>query len=255
MSRSNFSTLPTISITRSKFNRKSQCKTTINLGTLCPIYLDEVLPGDTRSIDIASLVRMSTPVTPIMDNIWADVYAFFVPNRLVWSHWKEFMGENNTSAGIYSGTAYSIPACTLEDNGSGIGTGSIGDYYGLPTNLSGTDTSVSVLPIRGYRRIYNRFFRDQNVIAPVTVSLGDNVSTGDDYAVYPFKVAKVSDYFTRSLPYAQKGAPVSIPLGTKAPLKASNVTSASALTPLGNPIQFGTYNGSTASFITDVAPS
>ena len=159
---------------------------------------------------------MSTPVAPVMDNIYVDLYAFFVPNRLTWSHWKEFMGENNSSAGIYSGTPYKIPTCDIGNGADPVGVGDLGDYFGLPVNVPGGTLEVSALPLRGYKLIYNRFFRDQNVIAPVTVSIGDTET--DIYAQRPFKVAKVSDYFTRALPFAQKGAPVSIPLGSFAPI-------------------------------------
>ena len=215
---SNFSRMPSVTISRSKFKRKSQHKTSLKLGELTPIYIDEVLPGDTRSIDIASLIRLSTPVAPIMDNIYLDIYAFFVPNRIVWEHWKEFMGENNSSAGIYSGTEYTIPKVNIF--GNGISIGSLGDHMGLPVVSANGSKSlmVSALPGRGYRRIYNRFFRDQNVIAPVTVGIGDTEYSTAMYNASLYKVAKVSDYFTRSLPYAQKGSPVTIPLGTMAPL-------------------------------------
>lgn len=236
---SNFSRMPSISLTRSKFIRKSQHKTSIKLGELTPIYLDEVLPGDTRSIDLGSLIRMSTPVTPVMDNIYADVYAFFVPNRLAWIHWKEFMGENNSSAGIYSGSAYTIPKTNVF--GFGITTGSVGDHMGLPIlspDLSKT-LNVSALPIRGYRLIYNRFFRDQNVIAPVTVNTSDSGNSNDSYNLSLFKVAKVSDYFTRSLPYAQKGSPVSIPLATTAPVNVID-----ELHHMGGPLQLAPGSGS-----------
>ena len=221
---SNFSRMPSVTISRSKFKRKSQHKTSLKLGELTPIYIDEVLPGDTRSIDIGSLIRMSNPIAPVMDNIYLDVYAFFVPNRLVWEHWKEFMGENNSSAGIYSGTEYVVPSINLFLYGCSVG--SLGDHFGLP--IVAPDASktlnVSVLPSRGYRRIYNRFFRDQNLISPLTVSMGDNFGAGDAYSFSLQKVAKVSDYFTRSLPYAQKGAPVTIPLGTVAPIFAQSGT-------------------------------
>jgi len=217
--KSNFSRMPSVTISRSKFLRRSQHKTTMKLGELTPIYLDEVLPGDTRKIDIGSLIRMSTPVAPVMDNIYMDLYAFFVPNRLTWSHWKEFMGENNSSAGIYTGTAYSIPKYTISSGGNTVGN--LGDHLGIPilAASSGTSVPVSCLPIRAYRLIYNRFFRDQNVIAPVSVNLADSSNSNDNPNVALFKAAKVSDYFTRALPYAQKGSPVSIPLGTTAPVK------------------------------------
>lgn len=219
-SQNRFAITPTVSITRSKFNRNSQHKTTLKIGEITPIYLDEVIPGDTRRIDMAGLLRMNTPVVPLMDNIHIDYYAFFTPNRLVWKHWKEFMGENTSSAGIYSGTEYKIPVSDIGYDSIEIGVGSVGDHLGLPIYKSGVYGSnsafVSALPGRMYDLIYNEWFRDQNLIAPVT--LADDDSTEYDYNKPLYKAAKDSDYFTRALPYSQKGAPVNIPLGTSAPL-------------------------------------
>ena len=162
MSNYSFSVMPSVSISRSRFERKSQHKTSFNLGSIIPIYLDEVLPGDTRSLDMAALVRMSTPIAPIMDNIYLDYFAFFVPNRLTWIHWKEFMGENNVSAGIPS-TTYSVPYVNTP---TAVATGSYGDYFGLPvgkTNILSVN-KVSALPFRALALIYNRWFRNQNII-------------------------------------------------------------------------------------------
>ena len=161
-----FSVMPSVGISRSKFNRKSQHKTSFNLGDIVPIYVDEVLPGDTRSFDMASLVRMSTPIAPIMDNIYLDIYAFFVPNRLTWIHWKEFMGENNASAGIPT-TTYTLPQVNIKGSGNTF-PGSLANYFGLPSIASASnDVFVSALPFRSYALIYNRWFRNQNVIAPL----------------------------------------------------------------------------------------
>ena len=234
----NFSVVPSVSISRSKFIRPSQRKTSLKLGEITPIFCDEVLPGDTRKIDMAALVRMNTPVAPIMDNIYIDYYAFYCPNRLAWNHWKEFMGENNTSAGIYTGTEYKVPMIDLFNNG--ILANSLGDHLGLPIIGNANSSKhlfVSALPGRIYRLIYNEWFRDQNIISPVSVSLGDVESITSLYSVNLFKAAKVSDYFTRALPYAQKGAPVTIPLGTQAPIKAYDTSN---VHDMGNALRLGT---------------
>ena len=240
-----FSVMPSVSISRSRFERKNQHKTSFNLGDIIPIYVDEVLPGDTRSMDMAALVRMSTPIAPIMDNIYLDFFAFFVPNRIVWDHWKEFMGENNESAGIPT-TEYSIPYLTDMD-GVGFESGSNADYFGLPVDesvigLAGSVVNrISVLPFRGLAKIYNRWFRNQNVIAPLAVQTGDTneVLVGeylnDGYSKFAslksnvLKASKLPDYFTSALPYAQKGQAVSIPLGTTAPVLVKNETTGAAL--------------------------
>ena len=250
-----FNVMPSVSISRSRFARKSQHKTCFNLGEIVPIYVDEVLPGDTHSIDMASLVRMSTPMAPIMDNIYLDFFAFFVPNRLVWDHWKAFMGENETSAGIPA-QSYSVP-CVEDPSGAGVSTTTIGDYLGLPLGViyyngmpNSTGVKVSALPGRGYCLIYNEWFRNQNIIAPLAIQKGDTneVLVGDIsdaaffYGDYSCLVAsKIADYFTKALPYAQKGAAVTIPLGTTAP-----IIGASSLHSVGsNGVQF--YSSSSVS--------
>ena len=225
-----FNVMPSVSISRSRFARKSQHKTSFNMGQIIPVYVDEVLPGDTRSIDMASLVRMSTPIAPIMDNIYLDFYAFFVPNRLVWVHWKEFMGENNASAGIPS-VSYSVPVIENSYNvlNSRATSGSYADYCGLPINASFNNAKISALPFRGIALIYNEWFRNQNIIAPLAIQTGDvnEVIVGEranNAVIFPcnasaiLKASKLADYFTKGLPYAQKGAAVTIPLGTSAPI-------------------------------------
>ena len=226
-----FSVMPSVSISRSRFERKSQHKTSFNLGDIVPLYVDEVLPGDTRSIDLASLVRMSTPIAPIMDNIYLDFFAFFVPNRLVMDKWKAFMGENELSAGIPT-EKVSIPSIRLGSQSGDLPVHSLADYLGIPLGAQyGEDgpIQISALPFRAYYLIYNEWFRNQNIISPVAISkavtngvLVSNSLWGTSYdcdtKLPLMKAAKLPDYFTKSLPYAQKGNPVTLPLGSAAPV-------------------------------------
>lgn len=227
-SENRFAENPQVGVSRSRFQRNSDNKTTFNAGDLIPVYLDEVLPGDTHQIDVACVMRMATPIFPVMDNAFCDFYFFFVPNRLLWEHWKEFMGENKETAWTPK-TEYSVPQVTAPEGGWAEGT--LADYLGLPTKVAGI--SVSALPGRAYGLIYNEWFRNQNVTQPTLVEVTDATTTGkndgsatNDSAITlakPLKAAKVFDYYTGALPEPQKGEPITIPLTGNAPIIGKNV--------------------------------
>lgn len=234
-SENRFAENPQVDVSRSRFQRNSDNKTTFNTGDLIPIYLDEVLPGDTHQIDLACVMRMATPIFPVMDNAFCDFYFFFVPNRLLWEHWKEFMGENKETAWTPK-TEYSVPQVTAPEGGWAEGT--LADYLGLPTKVAGI--SVSALPGRAYGLIYNEWFRNQNVTQPTLVEVTDATTTGkndgsatNDSAItlaMPLKAAKVFDYYTGALPEPQKGEPITIPIQGNArilPYKNSSLTEVS----------------------------
>lgn len=216
-----FSTLPKANISRSQFNRSSSVKTSFNVGEIIPFYLDEVLPGDTFKVSTSKVVRFQTLLTPMMDNVYLDTYYFFVPNRLVWDHWKEFNGENTQSAWIPT-VEYSVPQVTAPAGGWSIGT--IADYFGIPTSVAGL--SVSALPFRAYALIMNEWFRDQNLCDPLLLSTDDTTRTGSNDAGIsnvqlggkPYIAAKYHDYFTSCLPAPQKGPDVNIPIAVAAPV-------------------------------------
>lgn len=236
---SHFSQLPQAEISRSKFKRSSSVKFSGNVGDIIPFYVDEVLPGDTFDITTNKLVRMQPLVAPIMDNIYLDVYYFYVPMRLLWDHFQEFMGENTTSAWTqpvtYSIPQISYPNNTLQPLTYGWQIGTVADYMGLsPTStINGTSSSseefrptVSALPFRAYALIWNEWFRDENLQDPLVIPKGDALVAGDnDKAVNGgklLKAGKFRDYFTSCLPAPQKGPDVLLPIGRSAPVFASN---------------------------------
>jgi hypothetical protein len=217
---SHFALNPTrIDLSRSTFDRSSSVKTSFNAGDIVPFFLEEVLPGDTFNVKSSKVVRMQTLLTPMMDNVYLDTYYFFVPNRLVWSHWKEFNGENTESAWIPE-TTYEVPQITSPANG-GWNVGTIADYFGIPTGIS--NLSVSALPFRAYALVMNEWFRDQNLQDPLVVPLDDATVAGVNTDTFvsdvakggkPYIAAKYHDYFTSCLPSPQKGPDVLIPSAT-----------------------------------------
>lgn len=226
-SENHFATNPTnIDIQRSKFHRPFGHKTTMNTGDLVPIFVDEVLPGDTFSIRQSSVIRMMTPIYPVMDNAFCDFYYFFVPNRLLWEHWKEFNGENNTTHWEQP-TEYEVPTLTAPAGGWTKDT--IADYMGIPTNVA--NIKVNALPFRAYALIWNEWFRDQNLQDPCMINLDDTNQNGSNDNNYitaaqlggmPCKAAKPHDYFTSCLPEPQKGPEVMVPIGSEAVVKTAN---------------------------------
>lgn len=223
-----FSSLPSLSIKRSSFKRPHDHKTTLNAGDLIPIYVDaDILPGDTVKMNMASIIRMQTPIFPVMDNAYMDVYFFFIPHRLVWDHWREFWGENRTTHWVQP-TTYTIPQITSPSGG--WTTGTIADYMGIPIGVS--NISINHLPFRAYCQTVNDWFVDENLKDPCYYTKDETTVTGTNSGSYvtntecgalPFRAAKFHDYFTSALPAPQKASnSVSIPLGTVAPVYATN---------------------------------
>lgn len=202
-------TPPTLDIQRSTFDRHSNCKTTFNAGKLIPFYVDEVLPGDTFDMSVSSVVRMSTPIFPVMDNAYLDYFWFFVPARLTWDHWKEFNGENDSTRWT---STFDKPVPFIEVPAESDLKSTVADYFGLPltSGLGGNTYSVNVLPFRAYQLVFNRWFRDQNLQDPVFVNHGDN---GDVWSTINtiLPVNKYHDYFTSCLPAPQKGPSITLP--------------------------------------------
>lgn len=223
-----FSDAPAMYMRRTKFDRSHVYKTTFDAGKLIPVFVDEVLPGDTTRMSVNYFARLATPIKPIMDNIYLDWFFFFVPNRLVWEHWQNFCFEQEDPD---DSTDYVIPTVSASTSVNNSLIGSLWDYFGLPINTTNNITGISALPFRGVYLIYNEWFRDENLQKSVKIEKGDanrvidisrlseqpswviNSSSTDAYPGFACPPrGKRHDYFTSALPWTQKGPGVSVGL-------------------------------------------
>lgn len=229
-----FNQIPKMETSRTRFNRDQTILTTFDSGKLIPFYVDEVLPGDTFSIDTSAIIRMTTPKYPVMDDSFIDFYYFYCPNRILWDNFKYFMGEVETKPWAPERT-YKVPEIEIKgtEKEKLPRESSILDYMGVPTKVANTSNpfKINALPIRAYVKIWNEFFRDENVDNAAVFTTDDNDvtyvdrnETTDQILEDAIKggrclpVNKFHDYFTSCLPYPQRGPEVSIPMTGNAPV-------------------------------------
>lgn len=240
-----FNQVPETHVSRTRFNRDQNILTTFDAGKLIPFYVDEVLPGDTFSVDTAAIIRMTTPKYPVFDDAFIDFYYFFCPNRILWDHFKQFMGEADDAPWMPTKT-YEVPKIKIASNAETDGKEnlkgpkeqSILDYMGVPTKINEKENSagamINGLPVRAYVKIWNEFFRDQNVGNPAAMFTDETLiqytDKNDDNDIEGIlrdavsgarclPVSKFHDYFTSCLPYPQRGPEVTIALTGNAPVK------------------------------------
>lgn len=246
-SQGTFTTIESVNRPRSSFNLSKKILTTFFAADIVPVGLIEVLPGDTVKIKSANFVRMSTPIFPLMDNIFIDLHWWYCANRLVFANFAKMMGEQENP-----GDSIDFVVPQLEYIATEPVALSLGDYFGIPTAVENAH-DVSVLPFRMYSRIWSEWYRSEDLQDSGNLATDDTPQTAADFPI--LRRGKRKGYLSAALPFAQKGDPVEISLGASAPVLLTSGTV--AVTGDGTPtFNVGTnraLSGNTASVNADWA--
>lgn len=229
-----FAMVPRVDIPRSQFKMQHDHKTTFSASYLIPVYLQEILPGDTFNVRMTAFCRLATPLYPVMDNMQLDSFFFFVPNRIVWTNWKKFMGEQDNPA---DSIAFTIPQSVSP--AGGFARLGLYDYFGLPCtpNLGANTISINNLPMRAYSLIWNNWFRDENLQNSIVVPLGDGPDAVGSFIL--LKRNKRHDYFTSALPWTQKGVASPLLISGNAPVKTQSTNTVTGAQPAAKYLDVG----------------
>jgi len=210
-----FAQTPEVNIPRSSFDRSYTRKMTFNVDNLNVFYVDEVIPGDTIKFDLSTLIRLQTQKVPYMDNLRAKFFFFWAPSRILWTNFVKMMGERENPNDSID---FTMPQINLSDVGTAVGT--LADQFALPTGIASALPQTLALPFRMYNKIYNYWFRDQNLQDSVVVDLDNGPDSITDYGL--LKINKAHDYFTSALPEPQKGAALQIPAANTLNIVSNN---------------------------------
>ncbi|QCS36254.1 major capsid protein [Capybara microvirus Cap1_SP_188] len=220
---------------RSTFHMPHRTLLSGDISRVIPFDCFEVLPGDSFSVNTSLVARLQPLVAPVMDNLYLDTMYFYVPSRLVWEHFENLHGQNDTDYWTPD-VQYSVPQLIFKDgNGNDVACkqGTIADYLGIPINVVADNLSISALPFRAYAKIINDWWRDENLQNPVHLDISDSNSyygvpdddqvTGIEIGGFPFKANKIHDLFTSCLPQPQKSSEIILPIGDFAPVLPSGL--------------------------------
>lgn len=212
----NFGQTPSVSAPRSFFDRSCGFKLPIDADYIYPIFLDEIVPGDTMKCAATIFGRMNTPVYPLMDNLHIDTFWFYVPYRILWDNFRYFLGEQDNPGDSID---FTLPTCPAPAT-TGYADDSLQDFLGIPPGVP--DFSHCNFPARAYNAIWKHWFRNQNLQDSPVVDTDNGPDNPADYVL--LKRCKRHDYFTAALPWPQRGDAVQLPLGSRAEIHTDAAT-------------------------------